>query len=355
MNNIPKIQQKMKAEGLPALLLTDPLDRLYAGGFETSDGAVLILADKAFFITDSRYIEAAQEKVKGAEVLLCTADNKDMDIVGRLLAENRLEKVGAQDESLSYSEWQRVHERLGVEMVPAQAITVSLREVKEQYEVESIVAAQRIAERALDYVLGFIKPGITEKDVAAELEYRMTKGGAEGLAFETICVSGANSSRPHGVPGGKKLEKGDFITMDFGCKINGYCSDMTRTVALGAASEEMKKVYGVVLRAQLAGCEAARPGIIGADMDKAARDVIDSAGYGKYFGHSLGHSVGLYIHEGPNASPKGDRPLPAGTVVTCEPGVYIPGEFGVRIEDMIHVTETGSENLTKAEKKLIIL
>lgn len=355
MNNIPKIQEKMKREGLPALLLTDPLDRLYAGGFETSDGVVLILPDRAWFITDSRYIEAAQEKVKGAEVLLCTADNKDMDIVGRLLAENKVEKVGAQDESLSYSDWQRVSAKLGVGMVPAQNVTVSLREVKEQYEIDSIVAAQRIAEKALDYVLGFMKPGLTEKDVSAELEYRMTKGGAEGLAFETICVSGANSSRPHGVPGNKKLEKGDFITMDFGCKINGYCSDMTRTVALGEASDEMKKVYDVVLRAQLAGCEAAKPGIIGIDMDKAARDVIDGAGYGQYFGHSLGHCVGLYIHEGPNASPKGDRPLPAGTVVTCEPGVYIPGKFGVRIEDMIHITETGSENLTKAEKKLILL
>ena len=355
MNNIAKIQKKMQQEGLPALLLTDPLDRLYAGGFETSDGAVLITPEKAWFITDSRYIEAAREKVENAEVLLCTADNRDMDIVKKLLADAKIEKCGAQDESLSYSEWQRTAAKLGVEMVPAQDVTISLREVKERYEVDSIVAAQRIAEKALDYVLGFIQPGLIEKDVSAELEYRMTKGGAEGLAFETICVAGANSSRPHGVPGGYKLQKGDFITMDFGCKVSGYCSDMTRTVALGQPSDEMKKVYDVVLRAQLAGCEAARPGVIGRDMDRAARDVIDGAGYGEFFGHSLGHSVGLYIHEGPNASPKGDRPLPAGTVVTCEPGVYLPGKFGVRIEDMIYITEKGSENLTKAEKKLIVL
>ena len=355
MNNIAKIQQKMKQEGLPALLLTDPLDRLYAGGFETSDDAVLITPDRAWFITDSRYIEAAREKVENAEVLLCTADNRDMDIVKRLLADAKIEKCGAQDESLSYSEWQRVTVTLGVELIPAQNVTVSLREIKEAYEIDSIVSAQRIAEKALDDVLGFIRPGLTEKDIAAELEYRMTKGGAQGLAFETICVAGANSSRPHGVPGTYTLQKGDFITMDFGCKINGYCSDMTRTVALGEPSDEMKKVYEVVLRAQLAGCEAAKPGILGRDMDKAARDIIDAAGYGQYFGHSLGHSVGLYIHEGPNASPKGDRPLPAGTVVTCEPGVYIPGKFGVRIEDMIHITEKGSENLTKAEKRLIVL
>ena len=345
----------MRMEGLPALLLTGPLDRLYAGGFETSDGAVLILPDRAFFITDSRYIEAAREKVTDAEVLLCTAENRDMDIVKKLLADAGVTRAGAQDESLSYSEWQRVQMKLGVELVPAQSVTISLREIKEQYEIDSIIAAQRIAEGALDYVLGFIKPGLTEKDVSAELEYRMTKGGAEGLAFETICVAGTGSSRPHGVPGAYELQKGDFITMDFGCKINGYCSDMTRTVALGEPSDEMKKVYDVVLRAQKAGCEAARPGVIGRDLDKVARDVIAGAGYGEYFGHSLGHSVGLYIHESPNASPKEDRPLPAGTVVTCEPGVYIPGRFGVRIEDMLHITENGSENLTKAEKELIVL
>lgn len=345
----------MLAEGLPALLLTDPMDRLYAGGFETSDGAVLILRDKAFFITDSRYIEAAREKVKNAEVLLCTGNNRDMDIVKRLLAEAGVTKLGAQDEFLSYSEWQRLRAKLGIELVPAQDITISLREVKERWEIDNIVAAQRIAERALDDVLGFIKPGITEKDVSAELEYRMTRGGAEGLAFETICVAGTDSSRPHGVPGAYQLRKGDFITMDFGCKINGYCSDMTRTVALGEPTDEMKKVYDVVLRAQKAGCEAARPGIVGRDLDKAARDIIDGAGYGEYFGHSLGHSVGLYIHESPNASPRESRPLPAGTVVTCEPGVYIPGRFGVRIEDMLYITENGSENLTKAGKELLIL
>lgn len=355
MDNIKKIQQKMKAEGLRALFLTDMVDRLYSAGFETSDGAVLILEDKAYFITDARYIEAAGAKVSGAEILLCTPDNRETDIVKKLLEENGITEVGAQEKSLSYSEYLHMQETLGVRFKPANNITVSLREVKERYEIESMISAQRIAEKALDFVLGFIKPGITEKELAAEIEYRMRKNGAESLAFETICVAGTNTSLPHGTPSDNIIKSGDFITMDFGCKINGYCSDMTRTVVLGNPSDEMRKVYETVLEAQLAGIAAAHADVIGRDMDQAARDVIERAGYGQYFGHGLGHSVGIQIHEAPNANQKGDRPLPEGTVVTCEPGIYIPGKFGVRIEDMLLITKNGAENLTKAPKNLISL
>jgi len=353
--NFKKIQNAMKAEGLRALLLSNEIDRLYASGFHTSDGSVLILQDKAYFITDSRYIEAAGERVEGAEVLLCSVNCREKDIIKQILTEKDITELGVQDEYLSYSEYLRLQEAYGVRFVPAQKITAKLREVKEQYEVENIISAQRIAEKALDYVLGIISPGLTEKEVAAELEYQMAKNGAEGLAFETICVAGTSSSRPHGVPSGNKLKIGDFITMDFGCKINGYCSDMTRTVVLGYAAEEMRAVYNIVLDAQSAGIAAARAGVLGCEMDKAARDVIEKAGFGEYFGHSLGHSVGLYIHEGPNASPKEERSLPEGTVVTCEPGIYIPGKFGVRIEDMLYITKNGAENLTKSPKNLIIL
>ncbi len=355
MSNISMIQNKMAQEGLPALLLTDELDRLYASGFHTSDGAVLILRDKAFFITDSRYIEEAGNHVKDAQVLQSTIQNSENSIIKSLLAESGITKLGAQDGSLSYSGYLSLQSALDVELVPAQNITISLREVKNAYEVDSMVAAQRIAEKALDNVLGVIKPGMSEQEVAALLEYQMAINGAQGLAFETICVSGANSSKPHGVPSGKKIEAGDFVTMDFGCKINGYCSDMTRTVAVGSVTEEMRKVYGVVLDAQLAGIAAAQPGIIGREMDKAARDIIESAGYGQYFGHGLGHSVGLYIHENPNANLREKRPLPVGTVVTSEPGIYLPGRFGVRIEDMVHITENGPVVLTLAPKELIIL
>jgi Xaa-Pro aminopeptidase len=355
MANIKKIQKAMKNYDLDALLLKDETDRLYASGFQTSAGALLILPEMAYFITDSRYIEAACEYVKDAEVLQSNIEEKENDILKRLISENGITRLGAQDESLSYSEYLRLQEALSLKLVPAQKICLELRQIKEPYEVENIVSAQRIAEKALDYVLGMIKPGISEKEIAAELEYQMVKNGAQCVSFETICVSGPNSSRPHGVPGSRKVQAGDFITMDFGCKVNGYCSDMTRTVALGSVTDEMRKVYDIVLEAQLAGIAAARAGIIGRDMDKAARDIIEKAGYGEYFGHGLGHSVGLQIHEGPNANPREEQPLPEGAVVTSEPGVYIPGKFGVRIEDMVYITKDGCENLTKAPKELIIL
>ncbi|NCB73484.1 MAG: aminopeptidase P family protein [Clostridia bacterium] len=355
MSNIKKIQQAMLSEGLDALWLYDELDRLYASGFLTSDGAVVILPEKAYFITDSRYIEAARLEVRDAEVIMCTNTDRESDIIKRILNENGITELGVQDGSLSYREYLRMQGILDISFVPSQNITAALREIKERCEVDNIVRAQRIAEKALDFVLGFIKPGLTEREVTAEIEYQMTRNGAEGLAFETICVTGANTSRPHGVPSDNKLKSGDFVTMDFGCKINGYCSDMTRTVALGSVTGEMRRVYETVLEAQLAGERAAHAGVIGRDMDKAARDIIENAGYGEYFGHGLGHSVGLYIHESPNASPREGRPLPAGTVVTNEPGIYLPGKFGVRIEDMLHITKDGAENLTKAPKNLIIL
>ncbi|MEF9970953.1 MAG: aminopeptidase P family protein [Oscillospiraceae bacterium] len=355
MANFKKIQQAMKTEGLQALLLINEIDRLYAATFHTTDGAILVFPESAFYITDSRYIEVATESVKDAAVLMSSLTNSEDSIIKNLLAEKGVTELGVEEDFLSYGKYLSLEKTLGVKFVPAQKIVKTLREVKDRYEVESMIAAQRIAEKALDYVLGFIRPGMTEQQVAAELEYRMALGGAQGLAFETICVAGANSSRPHGVPGSYKLQKGDFITMDYGCKINGYCSDMTRTVALGSVTEEMRRVYAVVLEAQLAGCANARPGIIGRDLDKTARDVIEKAGYGQYFGHSLGHSVGLYIHENPNAAPKESRPLPQGAVITSEPGIYLPGKFGVRIEDMLYLVEGGAENLTKAAKELLVL
>lgn len=355
MSNIKKIQAEMAANGISCLLLSHEADRQYACGYDTSDGSVLIFENKAFFITDSRYIEVARETVKDAQVILSSTENKEREILKRLLTEQNVKELGVQEESLSYAEYLRTEKLLDVKLIPAQKICASLRQCKEPWEVENIVSAQRIAEAALEKVLGIIKPGITEKDIAAELDYLMAKGGGQGLAFETICVSGANSSKPHGVPSGKKIENGDFVTMDFGCKYNGYCSDMTRTVAVGTAGDEMRRVYNLVLEAQLEGINAAKAGILGRDMDLAGRKVIEDAGYGEFFGHGFGHSVGLFIHEGPSANLRETRPLPAGAVVTAEPGIYLPGRFGVRIEDMVYITENGCENLTKAPKDLIIL
>ena len=354
MSNIAKIQKAMEEAHLPALLLTAGADRRYASGFD-AEGSVLILPQKAWLITDSRYIEAAGEAVKDAEVLMSSSKDPEPEILRRLLKENGISAVGVQEESLSYAAYNRLQKKLEMEFLSDQKLTLTLRQRKEPWEVESITAAQRIAEKALEIVLGILREGITERQAAAELEYQMARNGSEGLAFDTICIFGENTSRPHGVPTDRRLKSGDFITMDFGCKVNGYCSDMTRTVAFGSANDEMKRIYELVLRAQLAGIEAARAGIPGKEVDAAARSIIEDAGYGEYFGHGLGHSVGLYIHEGPNASPKEERILPSGAVITCEPGIYLPGRFGVRIEDMILLTEDGNENLTRAPKELIIL
>ena len=215
--------------------------------------------------------------------------------------------------------------------------------------------AQRIAERALEEILGEIRPGVTEKEIAARLQYLMLHFGAEDMSFDPIVVSGPNGSLPHGVPSEKTIERGEFVTMDFGCVYHGYCSDMTRTVAVGSADEEMRRVYETVLAAQKAGIAAARAGATGKAVDGAARSVIAEAGYGAYFGHSFGHGVGVEIHEAPNATPGNDKPLPAGAVISAEPGIYLPGRMGVRIEDVIVLTEEGCVNLTRAPKELLIL
>ncbi|MGI5936914.1 MAG: M24 family metallopeptidase, partial [Oscillospiraceae bacterium] len=199
------------------------------------------------------------------------------------------------------------------------------------------------------------KPGLTEREIAAELTYRMLKYGGEGNSFDPIVVAGKKSSMPHGAPGDEVIQKGDFVTMDFGCVKNGYCSDMTRTVAVGGASGEMRRIYEVVLAAQEAGISAARAGVPGEEIDSAARKVIEEAGYGSYFGHSFGHSLGLEVHETPNAAPKAKAEMPEGAVISAEPGIYIPSKFGVRIEDTLYLTGQGAENITKAPKELIIL
>ena len=218
-----------------------------------------------------------------------------------------------------------------------------------------MIRAQRISEAALAETLPLIKPGMTEKEVAAELVYRMLRHGSEGNSFDPIVVTGKKTSMPHGVPGDEVIREGDFVTMDFGSLSGGYCSDMTRTVAVGSATEEMKNIYAIVLKAQLAGIAAARAGIPGKVIDGAARKVIEDAGYGPYFGHGFGHSLGLDIHEAPNANPRGEALMAENDVCSAEPGIYLPGRFGVRIEDVMHLTKDGAEVLTKSPKELIIL
>ena len=256
---------------------------------------------------------------------------------------------------MTAADFRRFSEKLRCELVPATELLWTLRAVKDQAELECMIQAQRIAEKALADILGEIRPGVTEKEIAALLLYKMLHYGAEDKSFDPIVVSGPNGSLPHGVPSEKPIQAGEFVTMDFGCKFGGYCSDMTRTVAVGHVTEEMETVYNTVLKAQLAGIAAAKADVTGAAVDGAARQVIADAGYGPYFGHSFGHSVGVEIHENPNATPSNSKPLPAGAVISAEPGIYLPGKLGVRIEDVIVITEQGCQNITLASKELLIL
>jgi len=356
MNNIARIQEKLIEKGLDAILVTDEKNQRYAAGFPFTDGSVLVSREKAWLFTDSRYIEAAEAATDDCvKVQMFDKSISQNELIRRALKEAGVEKLGAEEEKLNYAGWSEFEKELSLSMLPAQSIFSELRAVKTAQEVESMIKAQRISEAALEEVLQIIKPGMTESEVAAELVYRMLRHGSEGNSFDPIVVTGSKTSLPHGVPGDKVIQAGDFVTMDFGSLKNGYCSDMTRTVAVGHASDEMKNVYDIVLRAQLAGIAAAKAGVTGAEIDGAARKVIDDAGYGEYFGHGFGHSLGLDIHEAPNANPRGTSPMPAGAVISAEPGIYLPGRFGVRIEDVVVIREGGCENITKAPKELIIL
>ncbi len=353
MSHVEKIQAMLGE--VPALVMTDAVSIRYASGFHIDDGAAVIARDKAWVVTDSRYVEAATAAIRDMQVL-CTGPGRGLDaILGEIFAQNGFEKAAAMPDRLTHSQWEWLEKAVGVPLVEDRTILAGLRASKDRDEVDSIVAAQRIAEKALDELLGIIRPGMTEKEITAELVYRMYKYGSEGNSFDPIVVTGAKSSMPHGVPGDKVVQDGDFITMDFGALYNGYCSDMTRTVAVGHVTDEMRRVYDTVLAAQLAGIEAAAPGVPGIDVHNAAAKVIADAGYGAYFGHGFGHSLGLEIHEAPGANTRTEGPLPEGAVISAEPGIYLPGRFGVRIEDMLWLHDGGAENLTKAPKELIIL
>ena len=356
MNNIKRIQDALARQGLDAILLTDEKNQRYATGFAFTDGAVVVGREKAWLLTDSRYIEAA-EKIAGGccAVQMFDREHSLSGLISAALKESGAEKLAAEDEKLSHARWAAFEKLLGRTLLPAGGLMMSLRASKNASEIESMIRAQRISEKALEEVLHIIKPGMTEKEVMAELVYYMLKLGSEGNSFDPIVVTGKNTSMPHGVPGDTVIRDGDFITMDFGSLSDGYCSDMTRTVAVGHDTEEMKTVYYTVLEAQLAGIAAARSGIPGKLIDQAARDVIEKAGYGEYFGHGFGHSLGLDIHEPPMAGPRGEAPMAENDLCSAEPGIYIPGKFGVRIEDVMIIRKEGAEVITRAPKSELIV
>ena len=343
-------------EGIDCALITSDVNRRYFTGMRSSDGAVLAFRDKAYLIIDFRYIEKARNTVTAAEVI---EQKKLYPQIAELLKLHNAKNMAVESQTMTVSQFNTLKKTLpNVEIVGTDVLSNginSLRMVKDEAEIEYIRKAQEIAEKAFDGILGFIHEGITEREIALELDRLMLTGGAEAISFDTIALCGKNTSMPHGVPSDKKLEPGEFVLMDFGAVYNGYHSDMTRTVCLGQPDEEMKKVYGIVLEAQNAALSAAHGGISGQELDGIARSIIEDAGYGDNFGHSLGHGVGLDIHERPNAAPSYRQSLETGAVVTVEPGIYIPGKFGVRIEDFVILTENGCINLTKSAKNIISL
>ena len=341
-----------KGEGY---LIISPANRKYLTDFDSSDGCLLITQSKSVFLTDSRYIEAARDRIKLCDEVLLL--KKASEQLPGLIKELGVSVVYTEESNISVADFRRVEKYAGckVRAEKAEDAVNALRRVKQEYEKERIIKAQRIAEAAFRHILGFIKPGVTETDIRLELEFYMLKHGAQGLSFDTIAVTGRKTSMPHGVPGGEKVKNGDFVTMDYGALVDGYHSDMTRTVAVGSVSDRQAKVYETVLEAQLSSLAVYAPGVSCKEADGAARSVIEKAGYGDYFGHGTGHGVGVEIHEAPAVSPRSAETLCPGDVVTCEPGIYIPGEFGVRIEDMVYINSTGSDNLTECEKSLIVL
>ncbi len=338
-----------------AVLIFTPENRRYLTGFASSLGYLLLTEKANYLFVDGRYYEAASKKATKVQIVLI---ERLFDQLNDLLLSQGIEKVIIETEN-EISFLNSLKRKLKVKVSASEALSsrlATMRSVKCKEEIESIISAQRIAEKAFDDVLDFIKVGVKEREIAAFLEYRMKLYGSERHAFETIAVSGPNSSLPHGVPSERTIAEGDFITMDFGAVINGYCSDMTRTVAVGYVTEEMERVYSTVLSAQQAVIDIVASGVDCKAADAAARYVISKAGYGEYFNHSTGHGIGLVVHEIPNLSPRSEGvKLRAGQVVSDEPGIYIPGKFGVRIEDMLLITKSGCKNLTKAPKHLIIL
>lgn len=348
------MKQFLLPDGIDALIVNDPNNRQYLTGVHSSAGTVLVFRDKTYLIIDFRYIEMAT-KTASCEVIL---QDKLYAQINELFTKHGVKTYTVLQNLVSLAEAHAWQQNLQADFVNddrAQKVMDDMRMIKTEFEVNCIKQAQVYTDKCFENILNFIRPGVTEREIALQMEFDCRKQGSEGVAFDFIVVSGPNSSKPHGVPGERVVQAGDFITMDFGCRINGYCSDMTRTIAVGHVTDEMQKVYDIVYNANLEGHKAAVCGNVCNLVDKAARDYIASFGYGEAFGHGLGHGIGLDIHELPNFNRVCETVIAPGMILSVEPGIYLPGKFGVRIEDMILTTEDKPINLTYSPKNLIVL
>ena len=350
-----KLTQIMDEMGGEAVLLTQEHSLRYFSGFSGGEATCLITKNgEKYLITDSRYTTQAARESCDFEVLMIGRGVTTTGILVSLCEKHSIRNLIFEDEAMVCSTYMKLRNALAeVAFLPVGDRLIRARMVKDKAEAGAIAAAEEIGSDAFRYILEKLRPGMTELYVAAELESFMKKAGAENLSFDTIVASGYRSSMPHGAASKKIIEAGDFVTMDFGCIYEGYCSDMTRTVVMGEPSPMQKEIYNTVLRAQNEAISEIQPGKECFSIDKAARDIISEAGYGQYFGHGLGHGVGLAIHEAPMFNLSDHTVLSPGMVITVEPGIYLPDRFGVRIEDVVLITEEGIRNLTTAPKELI--
>jgi len=353
MVKIEKLRSNFSQHGIDGILITSPFNRRYISNFTGSAGVVLISADKAQFITDFRYIEQATKQCEGFEIIKFSGSIPEE--AARLAKKLGIQKLGFEEDHLTYSSFKVYEKEIEAKLVPTSGIIEKLRLIKTDAEINILKVAADIADAAFKHILDFIRPGKTELEVSNELEFFMRRAGATSSSFDTIVASGHRSALPHGVASNKVIETGDFVTLDYGAYYNGYVSDITRTVAVGEPNAKLKEIYDIVHEAQFKGMEGIKPGISGKEADALTRDYISEKGYGEYFGHSTGHGIGLEVHEGPGLSMKSDIILEPGMVVTCEPGIYIPGLGGVRIEDDTLITKDHNVALTHSTKELIIL
>lgn len=341
-----------------AFLITSDVNRFYLTGFSSSAGCVLITKNNAYLLVDFRYGEAAQKNVKHCKVVVFKRLSESIE---KICLEEKIKEIVVEQENVTLAQaenYNREFNSFGVALSKSRlldSLIHNLRLIKSDDEIAMIKKAQQITEEAYTEVLNYVKPGVTEREIALELEYLMRKKGADGVSFDLITITGANTSLPHGVPGDNIIKEGDFFLSDIGATYCGYHSDMTRTVAVGYATDEMYNVYNIVLDAQLKALQSVKSGVKCGVVDKTARDIIKESGYGENFGHSTGHGVGLDIHEQPSVYFTSDVILSSGMVITVEPGIYLPGKFGVRIEDIISVTKNGYNNFATIDKQLTII
>lgn len=351
---IAKLRQKMAEQNLPALLITQPLNRIYMSGFGGSAGSLFITAKRAVLLADFRYVERATQEAPDFEVVRANP-NAFMELLSGLLSESGSDRLGFESAHVTHAEYAAWVEKMPASsLVPTKGIVEGLRMVKSADELTAIREAVRIADGAYHHLKRTIRPGMTEKQIAWDLEVWMRKHGADGIAFPFIVASGPNGAMPHALASDREIQEGESVTVDMGATVRGYNSDITRTFCLGHADAQFNKIYDIVLEAQLATERALKPGMSGKESDAVARGVIAAAGHGERFGHGLGHGVGLAVHEGPGMGAMSTDVLAPGHVGTVEPGIYIPGWGGVRIEDMVLITENGAEVLTRATKDRVI-